>query len=110
MSEKQIVIHLNQAQDYRFQIEFGDSVPALTVDEPQPLRCKARADVDCNAEGKIRVLGIKGVLTLGVLVGQLQHLDQALDQLEAFYTVTQGVRLGIPVSVEVQDASEVRLK
>ena len=148
MSDKQIVIHLIQDQDYRFQIEFGDGVPALTVDEPtplgtglgpspvhllaaavgsclsdsllfalrkfkqspEPLRCEVEADVGRNDEGKTRVLGIKALLTLGVPAAQLQHLDRALDQFEAFCTVTQSVRLGIPVTVEVHDASGVKLK
>ena len=37
MSEKQIVVHLTQEQDYRFQIAFGGEVPGLIVDEPPPL-------------------------------------------------------------------------
>jgi organic hydroperoxide reductase OsmC/OhrA len=77
---------------------------------PEPLRCEVQADVGRNDEGKTRVVGIKAQLTLGVPAAQLQHLDRALDQFEAFCTVTQSVRLGIPVTVEVHDASGVKLK
>lgn len=37
MSEKQIVIHRTQEQDYRFQIAFGGEVPDLTGEEPSTL-------------------------------------------------------------------------
>lgn len=148
MSEKQIVVHLTQEQDYRFQVAFGGEVPGLIADEPPPLgggkgpspvqllaaavgnclsasllfalnkfkqspgplRCEVRADVGRNPEGRMRVVHIQAVLTLGVPAAQLQHLDRALDQFEEFCTVTQSVRQGIPVDVEVHDAAGVRLK
>ena len=37
MSDKQILVHLTQEKDYRFQVAFEDGVPELTVDEPPPL-------------------------------------------------------------------------
>ena len=148
MSEKQIVVHLTQEQDYRFQIAFGGEVPDLVADEPpplghgngpspvqllaaavgsclsdsllfalrkfkqnpDPLRCEVQADVGRNPDGRMRILHIKAVLTLGLPAAQLQHLDRTLDQFEEFCTVTQSVRQGIPVTVEVYDASGVRVK
>ena len=148
MSDKQILVHLTQEKDYRFQVAFEDGVPELTVDEPPPLgsatgpspvqlltaavgsclsdsllfalrkfkqspepvRCEMRADVGRNSEGRMRVLRMKAVLTLGVAANQLAHLDRALDQFEEFCTVTQSVRAGIPVTVEVYDASGLQLK
>jgi len=148
MSEKQIVVHLTQEQDYRFQIAFGGEVPGLVADEPpplghgngpspvqllaaavgsclsdsllfalrkfkqnpDPLRCEVQADVGRNPDGRMRILHIKAVLTLGLPAAQLQHLDRTLDQFEEFCTVTQSVRQGIPVTVEVYDASGVRVK
>ena len=148
MSDKQILVHLTQEKDYRFQIAFDDGVPELTVDEPpplgsaagpspvqlltaavgsclsdsllfalrkfkqspEPMRCEVRADVGRNSEGRMRVLRMKAVLTLGVAANQLAHLDRALDQFEEFCTVTQSVRTGIPVTVEVYDASGLQLK
>ena len=148
MSDKQILVHLTQEKDYRFQVAFEDGVPELTVDEPpplgsaagpspvqlltaavgsclsdsllfalrkfkqspEPMRCEVRADVGRNSEGRMRVLRMKAVLTLGVAANQLAHLDRALDQFEEFCTVTQSVRTGIPVTVEVYDASGLQLK
>lgn len=37
MSDKQIQVTLNQVQDYRFNVAFGDAVPAIQTDEPAPL-------------------------------------------------------------------------
>lgn len=77
---------------------------------PEPLRCEVQAEVGRNAEGRLRVLTIKAVLTLGVPAAALQHLERVLGQFEAYCTVTQSVAQGIPVSVEVVDALGVRLK
>ena len=148
MSDKQVLAHLTQEKDYRFQIAFDDGVPELTVDEPpplgsatgpspvqlltaavgsclsdsllfalrkfkqnpEPMRCEVQADVGRNPEGRMRVLRMKAVLTLGVAADQLEHLERALDQFEEFCTVTQSVRASIEVSVEVYDASGLRVK
>lgn len=77
---------------------------------PEPLRCDVQAEVGRNTEGRLRVLSIKAVLTLGVPAASLQHLERVLSQFEAYCTVTQSVAQGIPVSVEVVDALGVRLK
>lgn len=77
---------------------------------PEPMRCDVHAEVGRNAEGRLRVLGIKAVLTLGVPAATLAHLDRVLGQFEAYCTVTQSVGQGIPVSIEVVDALGVRLK
>ena len=148
MSDKQILVHLAQEKDYRFQIAFDDGVPELTVDEPpplgsatgpspvqlltaavgsclsdsllfalrkfkqnpEPMRCEVQADVGRNPEGRMRVLRMKAVLTLGAAADQLEHLARALDQFEEFCTVTQSVRAGMEVIVEVYDAGGVRVK
>lgn len=77
---------------------------------PEPLRCEVQADIGRNPEGRIRVLQIRAVLTLGVPVGQLQHVDRTLAQFEQFCTVTQSVRQGIPIEVQVHDATGAQLK
>jgi uncharacterized OsmC-like protein len=77
---------------------------------PDPLRCEVQADVGRNAEGRLRVLRIRAILTLGVPAAQLQHLDRVLDQFEQFCTVSQSIGIGIPVEVEVWDADGARLK
>jgi uncharacterized OsmC-like protein len=77
---------------------------------PEPLSCDVHAEVGRNAEGRLRVLAIKAVLTLGVPAASLEHLDRVLGQFETYCTVTQSVGQGIAVSVEVVDALGVRLK
>ena len=77
---------------------------------PEPLQCDVHAEVGRNAEGRVRVLGIRAVLTLGVPAASLEHLDRVLGQFEMYCTVTQSVGQGIPVRIEVVDALGVRLK
>ena len=77
---------------------------------PEPLRCDVHAEVGRNAEARLRVLGIRAILTLGVPASSLEHLERVLSQFETYCTVTQSVGLGIPITIEVVDALGVRLK
>ena len=77
---------------------------------PDPLRCNVTADVGRNAENRLRVLEIRVKLTLGVPAASLAHLDRALSQFEEFCTVSQSVRQGIPVNIEVFDSAGAKLK
>lgn len=148
MSESAIQVHLQQRQDYQFDIQFGASVPSILGDEPsplgsglgpspvqllaaavgsclsdsllfalrkfkqapEPLQCDVHAEVGRNEQGRMRVLQIRAVLTLGVPAAALTHLDRVLDQFEAYCTVTQSVGQGIPVAIEVFDSLQARLK
>jgi hypothetical protein len=40
----------------------------------------------------------------------LEHLDRVLSQFESYCTVTQSVGQGIPVTTEVFDSLQVKLK
>jgi len=140
--------NLEQEQDFRFAIHFGDGIPAIYGDEPpplgngtgpspsqllaaavgnclsdsllfalrkfkqkpEPIRTAVTATIDRNAENRLRVLGIDVKLTLGVPRAGLEHLDRVLGQFEEFCTVSQSVRQGIPVTVEVYDSAGERLK
>jgi len=77
---------------------------------PEPLRCDVTAEVGRNEQGRMRVLGIKAVLKLGVPAASLEHLDRVLGQFEAFCTVTQSVGQGIPITIEVLDSTGAKLK
>ena len=77
---------------------------------PEPITCDVQAEVGRNAEGRVRVLGIQAVLTLGVPATTLAHLDRVLSQFESYCTVTQSVGQGIPVGVQVFDALGIKLK
>ncbi len=76
----------------------------------EPLQCEVVSEVGRNVETRLRVLGIRAVLTLGVPAASLVNLNRVLEQFEAFCTVTQSVSVAIPVKVEVFDALGVRLK
>ena len=63
-----------------------------------------------DAEKHLRVVEIAVTVRLGKSGGEIEHLDRILAQFEAFCTVTQSVRHGIPVAVTVEDAQGVRVK
>lgn len=77
---------------------------------PEPLSCDVQAEIGRNAEGRVRVLHMKAVMTLGVPAASLEHLERVLSTFETYCTVTQSVGQGIPISLEVFDALGVRLK
>ena len=49
-------------------------------------------------------------LTLGVPAASLAHLDRVLAQFESFCTVTESIRQGFPVTVQVFDSTGAALK
>lgn len=77
---------------------------------PEPILSEAVAIVDRNAQNRLRVQAIRVHIRLGVPRANLEHLDRALAQFEEFCTVSQSVRQGIPVNVEVYDSLGERLK
>lgn len=78
--------------------------------DPGPLACEVQAEVGRNEQGRVRVLHLQATLTLGVSGSALAHLDRVLGGFEAFCTVTESVRAGVPVTVGVVDAHGQRLK
>jgi uncharacterized OsmC-like protein len=78
--------------------------------QPDPISCEVQAEVGRNAEGRVRVLGLRAVLRLGQGAEALQYLDRVLASFEAYCTVTQSVHAAVPVSVHVFDARGVQLK
>lgn len=72
---------------------------------PEPLRCEVQAEVGRNEAGRVRVLSMQARLQLGVPAASLTHLDRVLGQFEDFCTVTQSVGQGIPIHIEVRDAT-----
>jgi uncharacterized OsmC-like protein len=77
---------------------------------PEPLSCEVQAEVGRNADNRLRVLQMTARLSLGVPAAELAHLDRVLAQFESFCTVTESIRQGIPVQIEVSDATGARLK
>jgi uncharacterized OsmC-like protein len=148
MSGKTIRVELSQRNDYRFDIGFGDAIPALTSDEPAPLgtglgpspvqmlcaavgnclsdsllfafrkfkqepspiQCVVTAEIGRNDDNRLRVLHMNAQIRMGVLAESLDQVDHVLAQFEEFCTVTQSVRQGIPITVEVFDSAGQQLK
>jgi len=78
--------------------------------KPEPISCSVEAGVGRNAQGRLRVLTMKAVLTLGVPRASLEHVERAVDQFQTFCTVTESVGQGIAITVEVWDSAGARLK
>ena len=78
--------------------------------QPEPISAEVRSATARNDEGRLRIKTIDVVLKLGQPAPALQHLDRALAQFEDFCTVTQSVRTGIDVNVQVLDATGERVK
>ncbi len=76
----------------------------------EPMTAKASGSIGRNEHGRMRVQQIAVQIHLGRPAESLQHLDRILGQFEDFCTVTQSVRAGIDVQVEVFDSSGTKLK
>jgi organic hydroperoxide reductase OsmC/OhrA len=70
----------------------------------EPISGEVQATVGRNAQNRLRVQRLSVHLKLGTPAAQLANIDRVLAQFEAFCTVTESVRAGIPVDVEVRDS------
>jgi uncharacterized OsmC-like protein len=78
--------------------------------EPSPIQCAVTAEVGRNDDNRLRVLHMNAQIRMGVLAESLMQVDHVLEQFEEFCTVTQSVRQGIPITVEVFDSAGQQLK
>ena len=77
-------------------------------DTPTGVRAEVKGELE-RQDGRWRIGHLH--VTMQVDDAQtLEHLPQALEQFEDFCTVTQSIRQGIPVSVEVRDQQGKLLK
>lgn len=67
------------------------------------------ARVGRDAGKRLRVQGIDVTIRLGKAGAEIEHLERILSQFEAFCTVTQSVRNGIPVNIAVEDGTGARV-
>lgn len=78
--------------------------------EPSPIQCVVTAEIGRNDDNRLRVLHMNAQIRMGVLAASLEQVDHVLAQFEEFCTVTQSVRQGIPITVEVFDSAGQQLK
>jgi uncharacterized OsmC-like protein len=71
--------------------------------EPGRLRAEVRAERARNAEGRWRIVRIAVRLFLAESGESIAHRERILEQFERFCIVTESVRSGIPVEVQVLD-------
>jgi organic hydroperoxide reductase OsmC/OhrA len=70
-----------------------------------PVRARVTGQLVRNEHGRFRIGGLAVRIQLAEGADALQHLERCMQQFEDFCIVTESVRHGIPVSVEVVDAA-----
>jgi organic hydroperoxide reductase OsmC/OhrA len=73
--------------------------------DPGPLRATVTGRIGKNEQGRTRIAGLQVRIELADEAGALPHLERCLQQFEDFCVVTQSIRHGVPVAVEVVDAA-----
>lgn len=71
---------------------------------------EAACRVERNAEGRLRIVGIDVGIRLGAEAVDLPRIERVMEQFERFCTVSESVKMGIPVAVSVRDGKGVSLK
>ena len=74
---------------------------------PGPIHAEISASTERNAQGRQRIPRAKVPIRLSEPAARLERFDRVLAQFEQFCTVTQSVRDGIAVDVEVIDGDGV---
>lgn len=73
--------------------------------EPGTIVTRVRADMARNERGRLRVGKVAVEIQLPEAAADYAQAQRILDQFEDFCTVTESVRAGVPVEVNVRDAS-----
>ncbi|MBN3790508.1 OsmC family protein [Burkholderia sp. Ac-20353] len=71
--------------------------------DPQPVTAQIDVDMVQNETGRVRVGAMAVRLMIGKPWADLAQVSRALEQFDALCVVTESVRTGIPVSVDVCD-------
>lgn len=73
--------------------------------DPHPVTAHIDVDMVRDESGRVRVGSMAVELNVGKPWADLLRASRALEQFEAFCVVTQSVRAGIPISVDVCDVN-----
>jgi hypothetical protein len=94
----QVTVSAELKQGYQFLVDFGTAgTPSLLMDEPEPLG-------EGQGPNASRLLAIKVRIHPDVEQADSGRAARCLELFEDFCIVTQSVRSGLDVSVEVQPA------
>lgn len=78
--------------------------------QPHGITTRTTCSIERNEHNRLRVTEIQVAITLGTDTSQLEHMDRVLSQFENFCTVSESVKVGIPVRVSVSDCNGTPLK
>ena len=140
-------ITITQVGDYVFSVDFSKALPALRVDEAEPIgggtgphpeqlliagvanclcaslvfalgkfrqdgggvSAEATCRIGRNDDARLRIVGVDVRITLGATAADMPRIDRVLDQFQRFCTVSESVKLGIPIAVSVRDGTGAQL-
>ncbi|AOK21060.1 peroxiredoxin [Burkholderia cepacia] len=77
--------------------------------DPQPIAAHIDVDMVQNETGRVRVGSMAVQLTIGRTWADLAAATRVLDQFDAYCVLTESLREGIPVSVDLCDVSGAAL-
>lgn len=72
--------------------------------EVKDLRVEVAGTIERNENGRFRIAGVRVRLMPGIAAGDRERIERCLDVFEDYCIVTQSVRKGIDVQVEVNPA------
>jgi uncharacterized OsmC-like protein len=78
--------------------------------QPGTIVARVRADHARNERGRLRIAKVAVEITLPEAAAAYAQIERILAQFEAFCTVTESVRAGVPVEVTVKDGTGAVLR
>ncbi|UXU91133.1 OsmC family protein [Burkholderia sp. S-53] len=78
--------------------------------DPQPIAAHIDVDMVQNESGRVRVGAMAVRLSIGKAWADLAAATRVLDRFDAYCVVTESMRAGIPISVDLCDANGAALE
>ena len=78
--------------------------------QPEPVKAAVHLELARNEANRLRIGRIQVDIQVGQSAEMLTHLDRILETFEDFCVVTQSVRSGFPINVNVTDSNGKVLK
>ncbi|NTY39618.1 OsmC family protein [Burkholderia diffusa] len=78
--------------------------------DPEPVTARIDVDMAQNEAGRVRVGAMAVRLSIGKTWTDLAATTRVLDQFDAYCVVTESIRAGIPISVDVCDVNGAALE